>query len=337
MPRIRRDEGLVWSQVRVGVVLILAIIVLVLAIMMVGKLLNLFAKRYTLVTVVQSAAGLPRGAPVTLAGQRVGQVEGIEFIPLARKRGDDNILIRMAIARDVADQIRRDSKAMFRTEGLLGDRYIDIVPGTPRTPVLTPGDTVPMRPATDMDVLLANAGQALDSARLVMSDLRAITRKINSGQGTLGRMITDDSMYDAISGAMAQLHTTLGQLNDPHGSLGRMVHDPALYDRLVSAVSRVDSLGAMVADGQGSLGKLLTRDDIYNGLLGTVHRADSAVGGLEAMTRSFRTGNGSLQRMLNDPGLYDQFLKAIVDLQTLINDVRAQPKKYRPDINVKVF
>ncbi len=333
----RRDEGLVWSQVRVGVVLILAIVVLVLAIMMVGKLLNLFATRYTLVTVVQSAAGLPQGAPVTLAGQRVGQVEGIEFIPLTRKRAGNNILIRMAIARQVADQIRRDSKAMFRTQGLLGDRYIDIVPGTPRAPALTPGDTVPMQPATDMDVLLANAGQALDSAQLMMSDLRAVTRKINSGQGTLGKMISDDSMYRAITGAMTQLHTTLGQLNDPNGSLGRMVHDPALYNRMVSAVSRVDSLGAMIAAGQGSLGKLLTRDEIYNGLLGTVQRADSAVGGLEAMTRSFRTGNGSLQRLLNDPGLYDQFLKAVVDLQTLINDVRAQPKKYRPDINVKVF
>src|SRR5512143_3817351 len=154
----RRDEGLVWSQVRVGVVLILAIIALVLAIMMVGKLLNLFAKRYTLVTTVQSAAGLPRGAPVTLAGQRVGQVEGIEFIPMERKHGGNNILIRMAIAREVANQIRRDSKAMFRTAGLLGDRYIDIAPGTIRTPALLPGDTLPMEPATDMDLLLANAG-----------------------------------------------------------------------------------------------------------------------------------------------------------------------------------
>ncbi len=333
----RRDEGLVWSQVRVGVVLILAIVVLVLAIMMVGKLLNLFAKRYALVTMVQSAAGLPKGAPVTLAGQRVGQVEGIDFIPLGRKSGSNNVLIRMAIAREVADQIRRDSKAMFRTQGLLGDRYIDIQPGTLHAPALTPGDTVPMQPATDMDVLLANAGEALDSARSMMSDLRAVARKINSGQGTLGRMVTDDSMYVAITGAMTQLHSTLGQLNDPNGSLGRMVHDPALYNRLVAAVGRVDSLGAMVAAGQGSLGKLLTRDDIYNGLLGTVQRADSAVGGLEAMTRSFNSGNGSLQRLLNDPGLYDQFLKAVVDLQTLINDVRAQPKKYRPDINVKVF
>ncbi len=333
----RRDEGLVWSQVRVGVVVILSIIVLLLAILMVGKLLNLFAKRYTLVTLVQSAAGLPAGAPVTLAGQRVGQVSGIEFIPMARKRGGNNVLIRLAIAREVADQIRRDSKAVFRTQGLLGDRYIDISPGTIRAAALAPGDTVPMQPATDMDLLLANAGEALDSARLMMSDLRAVAHKINSGQGTLGKMVTDDSMYRSITGAMTQLHTTLAALNDPNGSLGRMVHDPALYNRLVSAVGRVDSLGAMIAAGQGSLGKLLTRDDLYNGLLGTVHHADSAMTGLDAMTRSFSTGNGSLQRLLKDPGLYDQFLKAVVDLQTLINDVRAQPKKYRPDINVKVF
>src|SRR5512142_1105536 len=104
----RRGEGLTWSQVRVGVVMALAVLVLIMSIFMVGKLLNLFAKRYTLVTTVQSAAGLPNGAPVTLAGQRVGQVAAIEFIPMGRKRGGDNVLIRLAIAREVAPQIRAD-------------------------------------------------------------------------------------------------------------------------------------------------------------------------------------------------------------------------------------
>src|SRR5512140_3415645 len=145
----RRGEGLTWSQVRVGVVMALAVLVLIMSIFMVGKLLNLFAKRYTLVTMVQSAAGLPAGAAVTLAGQRVGQVSGIEFIPMGRKLGPNNILIRLAIAREIAPQIRRDSKAMMRTQGLLGDKYIDISPGSMGSPALTPGDTVVMIPATD--------------------------------------------------------------------------------------------------------------------------------------------------------------------------------------------
>ena len=209
--------------------------------------------------------------------------------------------------------------------------------GSLTVPALQAGDTVVMLPATDFDVLLANAGSALDSARLMITDLRTMTRGIASGKGTLGKLVNDDAMYANANQAMAQLRTTLAAVNDPNGSMGRMLHDPAMYNRMVSAIARVDSLGGMIAGGQGSLGKLLTRDDVYNGLLGTVSRADSAVAGLAGISRSFNSGNGSLQRLMSDPGLYDQFLKAVVDLQTLVNDVRQQPKKYTPDINVKVF
>ncbi|HEX9107294.1 MAG TPA: MlaD family protein [Longimicrobiales bacterium] len=333
----RGRGGLEWSQVRVGVVIVLAIVVFIMAIFSVGKLLNIFAKRYTVVTLVESAAGLPMGAAVTLAGQRVGQVAAIEFIPMTRKQGKNNVLIRLAIAREVAEQIRHDSKAMLRTQGLLGDKYIDIVPGSLHTAALQPNDTLPMQQPVDFDVLLANAGSALDTTRVMVSDLRSLTRRISSGQGTLGKLVMDDAMYRDVDASMLQLRTTLAAFNDPNGSMGRMMHDPALYNRMVSAISRVDSLGAMIAAGHGSLGKLLTRDDVYNGLLGTVNRADSAVGGLADLTKAFRGGNGTLQRLMTDPGLYDQFLKAVVDLQTMINDVRAQPKKYTPNVNVKIF
>lgn len=333
----RREGGLEWSQVRVGVVIVIAILVVIFSIFSVGKLLNLFAKRYTIVTLVESAAGLPKGAPVTLAGQRVGQVQGIDFIPMGQKPGKSNIRVSMAIAREVASQIRADSRAMMRSQGLLGDKYIDISPGSLRAPALQPGDTVVMEVPTDFDVLLAHAGQTLDTARAMVSDMRAMTRRIASGQGTLGKLVTDDAAYTNMVATMSELRTTLAGFNDPKGSMGRMIHDPALYNRLVSAAGRVDSLGAMIAGGHGSLGKLLTRDDVYNGLLGTVSRADSAVGGLTTITRAFQGGNGSLQRLMSDPGLYDQFLKAVVDLQTLISDVRAQPKKYTPNVNVKIF
>jgi hypothetical protein len=61
------------------------------------------------------------------------------------------------------------------------------------------------------------------------------------------------------------------------------------------------------------------------------------MGGLAAMVERMRTGDGSLQKLMSDPQLYDQFLKAVVDLQYLLNDVRQSPGKYQPNINVRVF
>src|ERR1041385_8802692 len=120
-----RRSGLEWSQVRVGAVLFLALGALLYSIISVGKLLNMFNKRYELITLLPSAAGLPKGGQVTLAGQRIGQIAAIDFIPIQKKRQGNNILVRMSVSQAVQEQIRRDSKVQLRTQGLLGDKYID--------------------------------------------------------------------------------------------------------------------------------------------------------------------------------------------------------------------
>lgn len=336
MARIRRG-GLGWSEVRVGVVILLALAILVLAIFNIGKLLNLFAKRYELVTLVPSAAGLPRGAQVTLAGQRVGQVDAIEFIPVGQKRGGANIRLRLAIAREAAEQIRANSTATLLSQGLLGDRYIDISPGSPKAPPLQPGDTIAFVASPGIDELLVNANQAVDTAMIVVGNMRTITNRILRGQGTLGRAVNDETLYVQASAATIELRRTLVELNDPDGTFGRLAHDPALYHRLLQAVSRVDSLAAAVTAGQGTLGRLIHDDSLYTGLLGVVGRADTAVTGLSTLLGQAANQDGTLRRLLTDPALYDQFLKAVVDLQTLVREIRQNPRRFRPEVNVDVF
>jgi ABC-type transporter Mla subunit MlaD len=96
-----------------------------------GLVLDVFARRYEIVTLVPSALGLREGAPVTLAGQRIGQVQRIEFIPVRQKVGDNNLRVVLAITHEVQEQVRVDSRAFLRTAGLLGDRFVDISPGSP--------------------------------------------------------------------------------------------------------------------------------------------------------------------------------------------------------------
>jgi phospholipid/cholesterol/gamma-HCH transport system substrate-binding protein len=286
-------------------------------------------------------AGLPKGAPVSLAGQRVGQVDEMEFIPMSQKPGGKNVLLRLAIAREVQEQIRADSEARMRTQGLLGDKYIDISPGSLRAAVLQAGDTVRATPPVDFDALLATAQAALDTARLTVSDLRHLTSSISTGQGTLGRLVNDDVLYTRTVTTLTELQTTLAQVNRSDGTFGRLMRDPALYNRMQTAALRVDSIGAMILRGQGSMGKLLQDDAFYTGLVGVIGRADTAVTGLSGFLGRFNHTNGStpgtFQRLMTDPALYDNFLRAVVDLQTLIRDIRANPKRYRPEVNVDVF
>ena len=82
---------------------------------------------------------------------------------------------------------------------------------------------------------------------------------------------------------------------------------------------------------------LIKSDSLYRGLTGTAGKADAAAGQLAALLQRLNQPDGTMNRLMTDPRLFDELLKSVIDLQTLINDVRENPKKYVPPINVDVF
>src|SRR5690606_24980940 len=258
----------------------------------------------------------------------------VELIPLHRQYGGNHVSVRISVSQDVREQIRADSRAQLRTQGLLGDRYIDVEPGTPGAPVLRPGDTIPSVPPIQVEDLIATASGILDEAGAVIGSLRRITAAIEQGEGTLGRLLTDDALYTQLAGAAAELEWSLRAVMDADGTLGRLIRDPALYEDLRAAVARLDSIGGRVLQGEGTLGRLLNDDSLYRSLLGAVQRADTAVSGLTEILGRAAAADGTLGRLMTDPALYDQLLKAVVDLQILLNDIRANPRRYRPEIRI---
>lgn len=325
------------SQVRVGIVLVVSIIVLIAGVYQVGRLFDVFATRYPLITLVENSAGLMAGAPVTLAGQRIGQVDEVRFIPVDERLGDANVRIRMSVNEAHQDQIREDSRATLRTQGLLGDRFIDIMPGSPGRPVLRAGDTIPSDAALELEEVMETAAATLDEVQGIATELKVITARIARGEGTVGALLTDDRLYERMTGATSQLAGLLNTMNDADGTVSRLIRDPAMYERMESALIRLDSVAGVVLAGQGTLGRLMYDDALYESLLGTAGRADTTIAGVEALIVNLTEADGTLGRLLEDPELYDQLLKAIVDVQNLINDIRENPREYRPDIRVRVF
>ena len=332
-----KRSGFELSRIRVLVLVIVGTALLVYAAYRVGKIFDVFASRYTLVTLVPDVAGLREGAPVTIAGQRVGQVSAIDFIPLERKRGEENLLVELEVAEDVRDQIRTDSRVFLRAQGLLGDKYVDISPGTRSSAVLEERDTIRAEAAMDIEQFLARGGMLLDSAGQMMIDMRKITSRMARGQGTMGKLLADERLYDRMLAITVDLQGTVRGLNDPNGTIGRLAHDPAMYNRLMSAVTRIDNLASAISRGEGSIGRMLVSDSLYRGLLGTATKADSAAGNFSAFLNRMTTGNGAIQKLATDPRMYDEMLKAIVDLQTILAEVRANPKKYVPTVQIKLF
>lgn len=317
-----------WEQVRVGLFILVILIVLSVAVFLVGDVGHVFGERYRLVTLVRSASGLVPGAAVQLAGQTVGQVSDISFIPPEdRPEGREAVAIWLAINVEVRDQIREDSRAQVRTQGLLGDRLIDIRPGSSDSRVLQPGDTVASAASLDYDALLAEGAEAVGDLTDVAKNLSELTRGLLDGQGTLGQLVVDEQLYDRMVGLAEGLDTLIASAAAPDGNLMRMLSDDSLYNAVRSTVTSFDTLTRAVVEGEGTLGQLVRSDSLYRELNSTVSRADSLLAGLLA-------GEGSAGRLFSDEELYEELLRTLVELNAILEDVRRDPERYVPEISV---
>jgi phospholipid/cholesterol/gamma-HCH transport system substrate-binding protein len=325
---MKRSTFITWDQLKVGTLVLVGMVVIAFAVYNLGKAAHLFSKRYPLVAYVPNANGLRVGASVLVAGQLAGTVKAIDFLPPDMDT-TRNLKITMDIDQALQDQIREDSRARIRTQGLLGDKIMDINSGTPRTSKLEPGDTIALAQSLDYEQVITQASGAVGDLVQLTADLKAITGGIVRGEGTMGQLVVDRTLYDQLTGTMQQMNGLLARLQRPGGTFGRLVDDPALYDRLVGVLGATDSLLMAVNDRNGTLGKLLHDSTMYNNLAGMAKGGDSL---MTMLTK----GNGTANKLLTDQQLYDQLNKMVTDLNAILADVRRDPGKYMKGV-VKVF
>ena len=319
---MQRSNAITWDQVRVGVVLIVSLTVLAFGVFFIGQIGNVFGERYKLVTLMESASGLIRGAQVQVAGQNVGQVDRVD-----RPISGEAVAGWIDVSVTVQDQIRDDSRARVRTEGLLGDRLIDIEPGSAGKRVLVEGDTIQGAPAISYEELLGQAADAVQSLTTLSDDLTETLGKVASGEGSLGQLLVDDGLYGGMLALNQNLNAIIGPISSGQGAFGRLLMDDELYDRLVSAASGLDSVTHSVVTGEGSLGRLIGSDSLYLALISSANRADSLLSMVEG-------GEGLLAQLVSDEQLYEELLKTVVDLNAFLADVRENPEKFIPTIKV---
>jgi len=332
---MKRSSIITWEQVRVVLVVGVALTVLTLTIIRLGKATNLFAKRYDLIAFLSDGNGLTAGSQVTIAGQLAGTIKRIDFLPIG---GDTtrNLRLVLSLDRNLREQVRRDSRAQIRTMGLLGDRYIDITPGTPKGAVLVDGDTIPVEPAINYEAVLARASGAVTDVVGLTHDLQTITGGIVRGQGTLGQLLTNRSIYDQMAGTLARTNALLERVQNSKGTLAKFLDDSTLYTQMVAAVTSTDSLIAALNNKQGTLGKLLNDDSLYKNLVGVTYTMVGVANNADSLMKMIAAGKGTAGRLITDQSLYDSLNKLVNDLSALLGDIRSDPRKYFKGL-IKVF
>jgi phospholipid/cholesterol/gamma-HCH transport system substrate-binding protein len=327
---MKRSSFITWDQLKVGALILVALIILGVGILKLGDAGNLFGKRYRLVAYVASATGMRIGGPVTVAGQLAGSIKDIRFLPVDADT-TRNLELVVEVNSALREQVRKDSRARIKTMGLLGDKVFDITVGTPKYRALHEGDTLPIAPSLDYEAVVQQASAAINEVVRLTQDLTKVTSSINRGEGTLGQLVTNRQLYDQLNSTLSRTSSLMARLENPRGTIGRLLDDPSLYTSLNRTLASTDTLISQINSGRGSVGKLLHDDTLYVHLVSVVSRADS-------LMNTLASGKGTMQKLFTDQQLYDQLVKTVTELNNVLVEVRRDPRRYTPGLfQIKVF
>jgi len=185
---------------RVGVFLVATLGVLAIGIFIIGGREFLFSSTYDVRAEFPNVAGLAQGADVRVGGTRQGTVNHIEL----PKQPNGKVIVFLDLTKATHDVVKKDSVAAIRSEGLLGDKYVEVSFGSEGAEKLKGGETIPSETPVDMSDLMKTAGKILDSGKTTMDNLASISTKVNDGEGTIGALINDKKIYNQASAATAQ-------------------------------------------------------------------------------------------------------------------------------------
>ncbi|MBP2672004.1 MAG: transporter, periplasmic substrate-binding protein, partial [candidate division NC10 bacterium] len=263
-------------EVRVGLFLVVAFLILIALFELLGKE-TIFARMVEYKTSFKSIPGLKLGDPVRLAGVDVGSVRDIQVI---------GARVEVTFRVKPGTPVKTDSIATIKLTSLLGTNFVDVTFGSPAAQLAPPGSLLQSAEPPDFNTLLARLNDAA-------GDIQTLAKQPR-GEGTLGKLASDDGLYNDLRSLTADLKVA-------SQGLSRIAKD--------------------VESGKGTLGKLVKDEALYNEAKSTLAQAKEALGGLQTMSRRITEGKGTLGRLLNDDGLYTDMQGAVASLNNIMKKV----------------
>lgn len=311
-------------KMRVGYTVFVGLIIFFLFVVLVGTEGNYLRNTYELKILLKDTQGLREGAPVSLAGLKVGEIDDIEFISTDE---DNLVLLILSISEEYSNQITDKSFAEIETSGLLGEKLINISMGSISEPKLKDGDVLPVKESLSLDKLSDKIEPIANNVNAVVSNLKIITDSISQGKGSLGELVTTSTSIERLNSTLANFEEFTAKLNQQNNTIGKLVNTTELYDNTNSLAVNLRVLTDSLNSGKGTFGKLLVDDSLYNQL-------NKAIIKINRLMEKTENDNTIVGGALNDTEIYAKFTMLIDELNKLIIDIKENPDRY---INVSVF
>lgn len=319
-----KQTAMRWVDLRVGLLVVGSIAVLVFFILAVSGDISFFKSRKTVYTKLVGAEGLKVGDEVRLAGVRVGSVKKVDFTEVPNDQNATSaVLVTMVIeGREAQDRIRPDSRAILRQLGLLGGQYVNITPGTVAGGAPVPdGATIQGTQETTIGQVVEASDDLLSGFQQLSDSLNQITDQINSGKGTIGRFINDESFYLNLNKVTLEAQELVRRIREGDGTAGRLINDPKLYDDIRASVNELQSVANKVSSGNGTVGKLINDQAVYDRINSAATRLDAASDRIDKITAQVQSGQGTVGKLIYDEKLHQDATAAIASLKNITDRI----------------
>jgi phospholipid/cholesterol/gamma-HCH transport system substrate-binding protein len=296
---MKRSDNLHWSQVKTGIFIVVALLLFAVGVLMMGDKTKMFIPKGTLAVAMTDVAGLKVGAPVWLAGVDVGLVTDIRF---ENPESTNQVEVMLQISRSALKKIGTDSRITIKTRGLMGEKYVDITPSkfySENPPARINGESV-----TRIDDVMQKAGASFDR-------LNRIMERVDRGEGTLGKLTTDQKLYDNLTVLSMELKVLADTINRGEGSLGRLMRSSEPYDRIIAILNRADATLTDIQSSDGTLGKLVRDRELYDKMVRLADKSALAADDMRELKKILTSKDNTIGKLLTDKELYDRGLALV--------------------------
>ena len=271
-------------KVRLGIFVSLGILIFILAIYFIGEKQQLFRSTFRLSGVFKDVAGLQVGNNVRLSGINVGTIDNITII------SDTSVRVIILVDENTRQFIKKDAVAGIGSEGLMGNKVLVISPGTGGEKTIENDDVIATSQPIDVDDIMISLKSTMDNTAYITGDLAKIATNIESGKGTIGRLMMDKTWRQDIQ-------STIINLKD--GSVG--------FKTFMEKTNELDSI--------------LVR------LNKTIDNTSSITYDLSKITNNIQSGEGMIGKMLMDQSVGQNFDSTLINLKNSLAEFEILMKK----------
>lgn len=300
------------NNIKLGAFVLVGSLVLIVGLYLLGNKRELFSKTIQVSAVFSEVSGLRKGNNVRYTGIDVGTVKGLEII------SDTSVMVHMTLKESAAQHIRTTAIARIASDGLMGNKLVNLEPGTDPGGPISDGAVLPVGRALDTEAMLRTLSGSNDNLAAITADLREVTRRI-SGENGLLSIFSDTTIAGDLHLAIQDLRGT------------------ATNARLIT--ERVDHVVRELEQGRGALGALAAdprmESDVREMVISLKLAADSleqVTGHLARFSHGLNDPKGALHMLSRDTAVAND-LRRIVDhldtsSATLNEDLKALQENF---------